>query len=404
MNIPVHSGNTSLAYVTEEERKLLRRRDAVKGSPNKKMSHGIPRLEGGGGWDFREDERIAKEIRAKEDALRKAGFEIRRTVGGGEGGTEKWVHVDKGLSAGGLGAPSTPIKYGTGYDEVISIKTMGGTPVFIPPKTTSPAPTSTKPAGKKSKPKKKKKTPTGPGFGWIDDPIFPEEPKKKKKTPTTTSPAPTSTEPKDSSAVTDTAKDHEAYIENATIDASQLQQPMLDEIVADGVNSELLETRLTNLINKNNPLFKAATTKALQSMAARGLVNSSIAEEAVMNAILSVAMPIAERDANAYLNQRMQNQAYSNEFRMQQNQAYYAQFLQKLQHSMDMVMRQLVERSANWRAVLAEDEANWRAQLGERSANWRAVLAARSRITTTPGMGTDASSAALGTVTPGWWA
>ena len=53
MKIPVKSGNTSLAYVTDEERKLLRRRDAVKGSPNKKMSYGIPRLEGGGGGDYR---------------------------------------------------------------------------------------------------------------------------------------------------------------------------------------------------------------------------------------------------------------------------------------------------------------------------------------------------------------
>jgi hypothetical protein len=43
MKIPVKGkGNTSLAYITNEERKLLRRRDAVKGSPNKKMDHGLP--------------------------------------------------------------------------------------------------------------------------------------------------------------------------------------------------------------------------------------------------------------------------------------------------------------------------------------------------------------------------
>ena len=100
-----------------------------------------------------------------------------------------------------------------------------------------------------------------------------------------------------------------------------------------------------------------------------------------MSAILSVAMPIAERDANAYMNQRMQNQAYSNEFRAQQNQAYYQSFLQKLQHSMDMAMRQLIERSANWRAVLAQ----------------------RGAIATQPGMSTSATEAALGTVTPDWW-
>lgn len=70
------SGNTSLAYVTDEERKLLRRRDAVKGSPNKKMSYGIPRLEGGGGGgDYRMELEREKALRAKEDALREAGFE-----------------------------------------------------------------------------------------------------------------------------------------------------------------------------------------------------------------------------------------------------------------------------------------------------------------------------------------
>jgi hypothetical protein len=77
----------------------------------------------------------------------------------------------------------------------------------------------------------------------------------------------------------------------------------------------------------------------------------------------------------------MQNQAHSNEFRMQQNQAYYAQFLQKLQHSMSMAME----------------------QLSERSANWRAVLAARSAITTIPGMSEDAAEAGMAAVTPGWW-
>ena len=54
----------------------------------------------------------------------------------------------------------------------------------------------------------------------------------------------------------------------------------------------MLSNRLKDIINTNNPLFKAARTKALQAMQARGLVNSSMAEEAVMNALLAVAMPI----------------------------------------------------------------------------------------------------------------
>ena len=261
-----------------------------------------------------------------------------------------YFHPGKKLSAGAIGGPSAPAP---------SSKPLGiskkdwGKPIKVAPITTKVTPTT------KSTPPKKTRAPA----------ITPAPTPSPTPTPTTATSAPTA-DPSPDGGIT------------ATIDASQLQQPMLDEIVADGVNSELLETRLTNLINKNNPLFKAATTKAMQAMAARGLVNSSIAEEAVMNAILSVAIPIAERDAAAYMNQRMQNQAYSNEFKSQQNQAYYAQFLQKLQHSMDTAMRQLTERSANWRAVLAQ----------------------RGAIATTKGMDTSATEAAMGAVTPAWWA
>jgi hypothetical protein len=346
MNIPAKSGKTSLAYITNEERKLLRRRDAVKGSPNKKTTHGIPRLEG---WETMMEEKRAKEIRAKEDALRAAGFEERIIHGGGDagGGDFGWFHAGKKLSAGVPGAPGTP--------------KPTSRPLGIPHEKWGAATTP------KVEPIKVAETPAPSGGGSSSRPA--------------PRPAPTPAPSPPAAPAAPAAPSYSSEVSSSAIDPDQLQQPMLDEIVADGVNSELLETRLTNLINKNNPLFKAATTKTMQAMAARGLVNSSIAEEAVMSAILSVAIPIAERDASAYMNQRMQNQAYSNEFRTQQNKAYYESFLQKLQHSMDMAMR----------------------QLSERSANWRAVLAARSNITTTPGMSADATSAGMAAVTPDWW-
>ncbi len=346
MKIPVNNGRTSLAYVTDEERKLLRRRDAVKGSPNKKMSHGIPKLEGGG--DYRMDIEASKKLRERESALKDAGF-TKRMTGPGE---TKYVHVGKGLTAGYAGAPtSSPIKYGSGADEIIRLPSMGSAlPEKKEPETKTPTSTPSSGGGGSSGSDPARVRPV---VGGADSMVPGTE-----RAPST--PAAPST---------------------PSIDESQLQQPMLDEIVANGVNSELLETRLTNLINKNNPLFKAATTKTMQAMAARGLVNSSIAEEAVMSAILSVAMPIAERDANAYMNQRMQNQAYSNEFRTAQNKAYYESFLMELQGSMDRALRQLTEQSANWRAVLQ----------------------ARSNITTTPGMDAAAAEAGMDAVTPDWW-
>jgi hypothetical protein len=344
MNIPVKGkGNTSLAYITNEERKLLRRRDAVKGSPNKKMDHGLPSLKAGGG-DYRLDAPAEKARRAKEDALRAAGF--KETYAGGKGDF-MWAHAGKKLGAGVPGAPKTPSSISRPLGVPAEKWGVATTPKVEPIKVadTSPAPSG---GGSSSRP----------------------APRPTPSPPSTPSAPAVSAAPSPSSDVS-----------SVTIDRDQLQQPMLDEIVSDGVNSELLENRLTNLINKNNPLFKAATTKTMQAMAARGLVNSSIAEEAVMSAILSVAMPIAERDANAYMNQRMQNQAYSNEFRSQENKSYYESFLMKLQSSMDMAMRQLVERSANWRAVLS----------------------ARSNITTTPGMSADATAAGMAAVTPDWW-
>jgi len=349
MNIPLKSGKTSLAYVTNEERKLLRRRDAVKGSPNKKTTHGIPRLEGGGDYDRMLDAAAAKEIRAKEDALKEAGFKLYEV--GDYSSEYEWIHPGKKLSGGSPGGPVVPTVRAKPYS-VPSAEWGAFKPTPAPKEESKPAPTPAPTPAPKVTPK----LDTTKAAAVTVAPTAPPPPPPPPPAPETPS-------------------------VNATIDQTQLQQPMLDEIVADGLNSELLETRLKNLINQNNPLFKAATTKAMQAMAARGLVNSSIAEEAVMNAILSVAMPIAERDATAYMNQRMQNQTYSNQFRTQQNQAYYAQFLQKLQHSMEMAMKQLTERSANWRAVLAQ----------------------RGSIATTPKMSTKATEAAMGAVTPNWW-
>ena len=351
MKIPVKGkGNTSLAYITNEERKLLRRRDAVKGSPNKKMDHGLPSLRGeGGGGDYRMELEREKALRAKEDALRAAGF---KETHAGRGDYE-WVHAGKKLVAGIPGSPTAPAP-ASSKPLGVDYKDWGTVTPAVDIKTTpTPTPTPTPSSGSSGKPKPKPK------------------PKKTRPPAEDIETTPTTT-PETETPETGTT---------TTIDTTQLQEPMLDEIVADGVNSELLETRLANLINKNSALFKAATTKTMQAMAARGLVNSSIAEEAVMSAILAVAMPIAERDANAYMNQRMQNQAYSNEFRTAQNKAYYESFLMKLQGSIDKQLRELMEQSANWRAVLQ----------------------ARSNITTTPGMDAAAAEAGMDAVTPDWW-
>jgi len=346
MNIPMKRGKSSLAYVTNEERKLLRRRDAVKGSPDSKITpQGLPRLEGGGG-DLAADRARAADLREKEAALKEMGFTPTRVAGG----ETKYVSKERGLSAGYVGAPSsTPVKYGTGADEIFKIPGMKSVSIGSGSDTSTPATTST--------------TTTSTGGGGSSGRSRPAPPPP---------PAPAAT------SAGMGGVDYAKEIREATIDKSQLQLPDLEEIVQEGASSEVLENRLKSLINKNNPLFRAASTKALQSMAARGLFNSSIAEESVMNAILSVAVPIAQRDADAFMQQRLANQNYSNEFKAAQNQAYYQSFLSKLQGSIDMALRQLAERSANWRAVLN----------------------ARTSIATQPGISAGAAEAAIGSVTP----
>lgn len=344
MNIPMKRGKSSLAYVTNEERKLLRRRDAVKGSPDSKITpQGLPRLEAGG--DYREDLRRAAELREKEAALKEMGFTPTRVAGG----ETKYVSKDRGLSAGYVGAPSaTPVKYGTGADEIFKIPGMKSVSIGSGSTSTSTPTTTT--------------TTTTSGSGGYSGGSRPAPPP---------SPAP-------AGGGGTSGVDYAKEIRDAAIDTSKLQLPDLEEIVQEGASSEVLENRLKSLINKNNPLFRAASTKALQSMAARGLFNSSLAEEAVMNSILSVAVPIAQRDADAFMQQRLANQNYSNEFKAAQNQAYYQSFLSKLQGSIDMALRQLAERSANWRAVLS----------------------ARTSIATQPGISAGAAEAAIGSITP----
>ena len=116
-------------------------------------------------------------------------------------------------------------------------------------------------------------------------------------------------------------------------------------------------------------------------MNASGLVNSSIAQEAVMSAILAVAIPIAQADAATFTEQRMANQNASNAFKAQQNAAYYEAFVTRLNGQITQTLRALAEESANWRAVLN----------------------ARAQIATQQGMSADAAANALKTITPTWF-
>lgn len=249
-----------------------------------------------------------KEIRDREAALKAAGYEKKR-VSGGEGGEIKYVNVATGKSAGYAGAPidlkkTAPTDYGKGADEVYSLKSIGGGEK-APSPTPAPTPSPTADTGGGG-PSGGGGGPSGGGGGGGGG-----------------GGAPTISAP--------TGESYKGY-ESKGIYTDKLQpvKPELAEVQIEGPRSQVIEERVKNLVDTNSPLFRAAAGQAYRQLASRGLANSSLANQAVMDAVLSVAVPIASADAETFKQQSVLNQGFSNEFRAAQNAAYYNQESQKL--------------------------------------------------------------------------
>lgn len=118
--------------------------------------------------------------------------------------------------------------------------------------------------------------------------------------------------------------------------------------MAELTDDMMLSNRLRDIINTNSPLFKAARTKALQAMQARGLVNSSMAEEAVMNALLAVAMPIAQAEVQALQTNLYYNTDWTNAQKQMANDYYYKTMIMKLGKEMDYQLSYMVQSFGAW--------------------------------------------------------
>ena len=129
-----------------------------------------------------------------------------------------------------------------------------------------------------------------------------------------------------------------------------------------------LSNKLTEIINMDSPLFKAAATKALQAMQKRGIVNSSLANEAVMNAILDVAMPIATAEVQALQQYLYYNTDWTNQQKTDANKYFYERMLTKMKSALDMQLQKMVQSFQAW----------------GRYGDWI------NRITTSPGADQDA--------------
>jgi len=126
------------------------------------------------------------------------------------------------------------------------------------------------------------------------------------------------------------------------------ETPMLQELT----NEMDLRNMLGSVLNKNNPLFKQARTRALQAMAARGVVNSSMAEEAVMSAVMNVAMPIATRVIDDLQRVMAANVNASNAFKEALNQAYYKELLQRVDAANTWNLERMKSQQVNWQEML----------------------------------------------------
>tara|TARA_Y100000310_G_scaffold76702_1_gene73204 strand:+ start:170 stop:718 length:549 start_codon:yes stop_codon:yes gene_type:complete len=103
-----------------------------------------------------------------------------------------------------------------------------------------------------------------------------------------------------------------------------------------------LSNKLTEIINTNSPLFKAAQTKAMQNMQRRGLVNSTLAQEAVMNAVINVALPIAQAEVNQLVTNLYYNTDWTNKQKTQANEAAYNKMLTQVQGRINHTLQRLV--------------------------------------------------------------
>jgi hypothetical protein len=75
---------------------------------------------------------------------------------------------------------------------------------------------------------------------------------------------------------------------------------------------ETTSGQLQGILAQDNPLMQQARAQAKQGMAARGLVNSSMAQGAGVAAMLEKAIPIANADANTFATQALTNQQSAN--------------------------------------------------------------------------------------------
>jgi hypothetical protein len=115
--------------------------------------------------------------------------------------------------------------------------------------------------------------------------------------------------------------------------------------------TETVQGQVNSILAKDSPLMQRARTLATQSMAQRGLVNSSMAQGAGTAAMIDRALPIAQQDANTYSgvsqdNMNARNRAVEfgagqlNQFAQQQSQQNFQGTQAQLEREQQTALQQ----------------------------------------------------------------
>ena len=141
-------------------------------------------------------------------------------------------------------------------------------------------------------------------------------------------------------------------------------------------DANLLSDRIAQIIDKNSSLYKKAATRVYQIMQARGIANSSIAEEAVMSAILDIAVPIATHEVNELSKLMYYNNGLTNQQIAAENKFIYDSMLKKVDGAINFNLNEMIQNANSWRQYITS-ATNMMSQSGVDARTidqWRAMV------------------------------
>lgn len=149
--------------------------------------------------------------------------------------------------------------------------------------------------------------------------------------------------------------------------------------------------RINSLISQGSPLFESAQTRARQRMAASGMLNSTMANQAGEQALLDTALPIAQADAGLSQQQRLANQGARNQSLLANAQNALTAAtrgteldVQNSQAQAELAQRERLQvQQENNRVAIAQMDASLRERLTNIEAANRATLSGDQNLAST---------------------